>query len=499
MQEHGVSIGVHAYRQLKTEKEWRIGGRIGLPIKVIKVEDDRSCCVDSATDNASTANCIIDCRQEYMETNGTSASTICSYRLDYLASLLLPNGQPMVVFGDGTSANPTKIAGRVIDETFFAVYGAANSSNVTGYDLTCNPPLGKQTIQPNAPVYLMRQSSGAMPFDPIFNPISAAGATGNFILRHGCGTNLPANGNVGADNDRYRFVNANNYAAALATDPVEQAKWFVIPVAAADAYKIPELTHEIFNIISYVVQKQGNGDISADNALGFFAQKGIDLTQSQHVVGAGDLELSFYGGRYWEKSYCNGFIGCRLPTGKEHDNPQQVYLQTPGHNGHFELLFGVDGGVQTNNICSFVFDAAYHYVLKHTERRATPFAGSTIRNIGAAIDADVSWGWVQANAGLTIFHPQDADLGCTLGYEFYAKQKDSVCLCAKTATDLLGGTYALDKTLLEKNTNTQTHKVRGTGFYKIGYAECIFGASYIFAGKHAMKETSWHIGINVNF
>lgn len=501
-----VSIGLHAYRDLKTEKRWRLGGRIGLPIKSIRIQNDNTCCT-SFTAGAGgssvpsiTSNSVIDCRQEFNASNGATPSDICAYRLDYLASLQMPNGQPLVVFGDGTEDNPTQIAGRVVDDYFFEKY-QLNTNTLGGYSDALNcvvPPSGSA---PNAPVYLMRQSTGAMPFDPIFSPSSQAGVNGNYILTGECAKGfLPADGNAGADGDRYRFDNSINYKANLGADPAAQAQWFVIPVASSNSYKVPELTDEIFNVIEYVT-RQGNGTLnpSEEETLQFFANRGIFLSQSENIVGAGDLEIDIYGGRYWEKSYINGYLGFRLPTGKEMDYTGQVYFQSPGHNGHFELMVAIDGGVQFNNIIAFQGDAGYHAVLRHTERRAAPFQGATIRNIGPTIDADVSWGWFQLNAGFTLFHPQDPDLGCTLGYEFYAKQKDSVHLCATTATDLLGGTYPVCAELLEQNTNTQTNKIRGTCFYKIGYAEFIGGAYYTFAGKHAMKEVGWHVGLNVNF
>jgi len=476
-----------------------------LPIKSIRIQNDNTCCTSLVPGNGSgsssvTSGSVIDCRQEFNQSNGATPSTICSYRLDYLAGLKLPNGNDMVKFGNGT--NPTMIAGKVVDDSFTTAY-ATNINLIAGYSNSadCKPAVGSVGLSsPNAPVYLMRQSSGAMPYDPTFVPSSVGGQTGNYILANACAAPLPQDGNVGADGDRYRFINGTDYTS-LADDPTEQAKWFVIPVASSNSYKLPELTDEIFNVIEYVARTDSGtaGSSSSDSALQFFADKGIFLSQSQNIVGAGDLELYIYGGRYWDTSYINGYFGFRLPTGKEMDDIGQVYFQAPGHNGHFELMLAVDGGVQFNNIIAFQGDAGYHAVLRHTERRAAPFQGATIRNIGPTIDADVSWGWFQLNAGFTLFHPQDPDLGCTLGYEFYAKQKDSVHLCATTATDLLGGTYALNAALLEKYTNTQTNKIRGTCFYKIGYAEFIGGAYYTFAGKHAMREVGWHLGLNINF
>jgi len=491
-EEHGISLGVHAYKELGAGRNWRMGGRIGLPIKVIKVEEDRSCGFER-NDNDIMSECVVTCRQEITAENVLNTSEVCAYRLDFLSTLKLPNGVPMVQYGDGTMANPTKIADILADSSILTQPNLISQ----GFD-DCS----LRSHGPNAPVYLMRQSTGCMPFNPI-NPFLASTVDpkeDNFILQNTCAADLPKDGNVGANNDRYRFLNTNNYQNGnISNDLEEQSKWFVIPVPGEGSKGINTITEEMFNVISYVVQKHNLDSTTIEGSTEFFDKRGVDLCPSKRVVGAGDLETQIYGGRYWEKGYINGSTGFRFPTGKEHDDPKCVYFQPTGHNGHFEMMFGIDGGWHPNHWFAFGLDASYHHVFEHTERRAAPFAGAKIRNIGPSVDADVKWGWYLANAMATFYHPKDSNLGCTLGYEFYAKRKDSICLCQKEATDFLGENHKLDPKLLEENTNSQTHKVRGTGFYRIGYAEFMFGASYIFAGKHAMRETEWHLGLNVSF
>lgn len=492
-EESGVSIGVHAYHQLNEHPSVRIGGRIGMPIKVIKVEEDRSCGAERIDQSVLQEDLVVCYEEQATGAARIDTATLCAYRLDYLTTLKLPNGVPMVQYGDGTPANPTKIANVIADSSI-----QTSAPSATGFDFNCTA--GNQSNGPNAPMYLIRRSTGSMPFNPVVDINTVSSSNDNsFLLKNICAFDLPANGNATTDDQRFRFLNSNNYAASLANDLEEQSKWFVIPVPGTGAFTLNPISQEIINVIDYVVQKQGSKAALSEGGLLFLAGKGIDLCPSQRVVGAGDVEVQIYGGQYWDRSYMNAFTGFRLPVAKEHDNPKEVYFQSPGHNGHFEMMFGVDGGVVVNSWFAFTGDIAYHHVFSHTERRAAPFTGSTIRNIGPALDADVSWGWLQANAVGTFFHPKDTDLGCTLGYEFYAKLEDDISLCTNKATDLLGSDFALDGKLLEKNTNSQTHKVRGTGFYRIGYAEFMFGMSYILAGKNAMRESEWHIGMNVSF
>lgn len=100
---------------------------------------------------------------------------------------------------------------------------------------------------------------------------------------------------------------------------------------------------------------------------------------------------------------------------------------------------------------------------------------------------------------LNFFHPYNQDLGCTIGYELFAKRKDHVELCAKTALDLLCNLQDLDACILEEDTNAMTHKIRGEIFHRWNYCELFAGASQIVAGKNAMQESEVHLGIAIYF
>ena len=97
------------------------------------------------------------------------------------------------------------------------------------------------------------------------------------------------------------------------------------------------------------------------------------------------------------------------------------------------------------------------------------------------------------------FHPDNPNLGFTLGYELYAKQNDKVCFCEDTAVDFLDRTEKLDHCILECDTDTMTHKLRGEIFNRIGYFEIFGGGSWIVAGRNAMREGELHIGAMIYF
>jgi hypothetical protein len=159
----------------------------------------------------------------------------------------------------------------------------------------------------------------------------------------------------------------------------------------------------------------------------------------------------------------------------------------------------LQGGGRPTEWLGITLDASYTYVFRANEKRAAAFAGATVLNIGTTVNAEVHWSYVMAHLDLTFFHPRNRDLGWSVGYEFYDKQKDKIRYCQTTAIDCLGREESINECLAASLSNTQTHKFRCEFFDRIGFAEFFAGASQIFAGKFAMKESEWHIGVAVFF
>ncbi len=501
--ERGVVLALNGYRFLGCDNSWFVGGRIALPIKVIEVNQRRSCGVEEIKDTFGDA--IVTMQQQLYgpgpEDDGGPAGavdsrTVRAYRLDLLSVLQLPDGTPMVQYG--TAGTNTRIAGQDI-----TINTEQNIGGGTGL---------------RAPMYAYRQNSGVVPLPsqglmafeiggqpPQEQGLMIAQDAGN---PPGTASNglLNAAGSNGVNGDFLAFgglpnpvhpTSQVNYAGGLGADRDAQAQLFIVPVgASSNAATFEPIGLVVQNTIDYVLERLFLED---ETALDFFAERGIDFCTSDCSTGAGDTFIEIYGGKWCECWFVDGLLGFRLPTGTNYDDPKRIYEQTTGNNGHFATKLGVEGGYQPCDWLGIKGDFFWRHNFRATEKRAAAFRGATVRNIGPCIDAQVQWDDFQAHADFTFFSPKCPTLGWDFGYEFYAKTKDDVCFCRSTAVDFIGNTQQLDPCLLENDTNTQSHKVRGEIFNQWGCFQVFLGGSYIIAGKNVMKETEWHIGMKAYF
>lgn len=555
--EMGVVLGADFEKRFKDDK-WRIGLRASLPIKKIEVakssfgncaeepeeglknvvvyqeENIRAASVIDNDGNGGSAG--VGTTQEPGDvgdgTNRFNVQTAYAYRLDFLSSLQNTDGRPLVIYDDGTGV--TRIAGIQVSRPT----GADEVTEVPILLARRNdgklPRIGLNSNAAGNPVVITGANpAAALPTDVNGNAIPLGSAEVKpssaqtdpryeVFLLHNLGNNtteLAANGQNGAEatilnstfydlnlggqanrpdagnQDRLRFVSATDYAGGLATDRAEQAKLFVTPRAGCG--NIDRNARAIQNVVDNILEgleRSGNNSATA-----FFEDCNILLCQGEHVFGAGDLDIDFFVGPWRDTWYMNMLLGARFPTGKEHKDPGRVLFQPTGNNDHFELKLAVEGGWRPTDWFALKADASYSHAFKHKEKKAAAFTGATVKNIGPAVDADVSWGYFTGHFDLNFFHPDNPNLGFNIGYELWAKRDDNVKFCAETAVDCLGKTNTLDKCILEKNTNSMSHKVRGEVFHRHNFSEFYVGASHIFAGRQVMKETEWHIGMVINF
>ena len=240
----------------------------------------------------------------------------------------------------------------------------------------------------------------------------------------------------------------------------------------------------------------------AEPASKFFADHCIGLAAHERVVGVGDLGTEVYGGvGHYDDWFVDGIFGLQFPTGKRQKNSDQIYLKPTGNNGHTEVRLELDAGWQPRPWFAFEIRPAFFHAFKRSEKRAAPFTGATIVNIGPEIDVDVSWSYFVLRADFSFFHPHNRDLGFSIGYELFAKGKDHVSLdCQTTATDLLGRPdQPLSACNYEKNTNSLSNKLRGEIFHRWNYFEIFGGGTQMVSGRNIMKETQGHIGLAIYF
>jgi hypothetical protein len=197
-----------------------------------------------------------------------------------------------------------------------------------------------------------------------------------------------------------------------------------------------------------------------------------------------------------------------------------VYKTPTGNNGHYELELGAMAWWKPICCIALKGDASYHWVLGRTERVAAAFKGATVKNINPIIGADISWHYFIGHLDLTFIHPENPGLGVDIGYEFYWKNKDNICFkklcfiseCEKndgcipfgttdgvTATDFFGNSEPLSPCVLSEFTNRISNKLRIEFFHHWNFADLYMGWSQVFYGKNIMRETSYYLGMSINF
>lgn len=471
--EKGLFLGLHMYHEIGEERNWRIGMRWSVPLKVVEVEQSRSCGTERFEESLADVRAL---REEWIDEENVDSfvrviRTTWAYRLDFLSSLQL-NGTPLVVFGNG-AGTPTKVAGITI-----------SSDDPTS-------PLDR------TPAFALGRTDGTIPDQTITfygADDSQAGA-------------LPANGTIANNERRYFAKTGQDYAANLANDRDAQSKIFITPVSVGDddPNNNPDNRRgnlilgadTILNVVEHVLNGlEATGHNSAEQ---FFKDNCLYLCRSYREFGPGDLDIDAYGGYHDDEKYADLLVGLRVPTGKRNQDVRNMLSQPLGNNGHLELEVGTMLGWSPIEWFGWTADAYFAHAFKREEKRAAPFKGATVRNIGSAIDVETTWNYVVAHTDITFFHPKTRNTGLSLGYEFYNKFRDKVSLCRLETCDLLGETHELDPSILECNSDMRSHKIRGGVFHRCGYGEIFLGASQVFSGDRAMKETEWHIGFDIYF
>ena len=458
--EKGATIGVDLQCCFCGEC-YVFGVRVALPYKYIKVNASSICEED-------LKDVIRDCAFEDFNCfvpKGTCTGILedgdFAYRLDFLATI--------TEYSSLASPNPTKIGGNNVGDP--------------------NPV--------NTPIYLIKRS------DATFPPAVQVTGANPGVLALGkvpsqVSGQLAVDGS-GIDDAAYHFGGGNiDYLDNVGVNRDEQRTLFVVPQMLVNGGGQAELTPGAKtvkkSIIELVESVLGKG-----TAVEFLARNcRINLKDDEHTSGLGDIWTQFYGGYKGENVLLYTFFGVTFPTGVVVNDARRVYKVPTGNNGHFAIEFGAEASLMMG-LFGLLLEGSFNHVLSDTETKAAPFAGSTVRNIGPNIDADVDWNYWVLRADLALFHPSCAGFGALFGYELFSKSKDSVVLSADTAIDCFGTVRTLDATILEEGTDSLAHKIRGEIFYSSQLFRTFFGASYVFSGRSVMSEVEAHIGVIATF
>ncbi len=237
--------------------------------------------------------------------------------------------------------------------------------------------------------------------------------------------------------------------------------------------------------------------------------KGFEF-ETQRRTGLGDIDLDFF----YEHNFLNEWItelmiGLRLPTGSNDDYSGNAYNAHLGNGEHFEIKIGGMAAWQPIDWMNLKLDTYVSFALEATEQRCAVFEGSSIKNIGPKVDADVDWAYFVARLDATFFHPKTKDISGTVGYELYWKGEDNIHFKQTEMTPFYGPSFSdpnnlllssLSNSLAEANTEAVSHKFRGEISVQINeWTDLLVGGSFVFAGKNVPREFDAHGGFNIKF
>jgi hypothetical protein len=483
--EKGAWLGARGEFRVGPENKWALGFRASLPFKEIEVVQHYDFGVDAGNGIETGLTNVYKETILAVDANRANNQVDYAYRLDFLSALIRPsftNPTPMIQFGAGAAPDVTEVGGTFV----------GSNTNTAG--------VGSQP-----PAYVIKSASGALP-TPQQLPL-ASGVYAFAKQQSQVSGSLPANG-AGVDGSTYYFDAASNYAAALGTSRATQATLFLVPrmynssndSATGQPATLTAGANAIRNAIEELL---GQFNIAnADSAVSFLATNcGIDLSRYERVIGIGDLNTEFYFGYGPEdkKWYTNGVVGVLFPTAKNDSNPNRVYYQPTGNHKHVEAKIGLEAGYRCCRYFALNGDLFYSHAFKKEETRAAPFVGATVTNIGAPVKMDISWDAFLGHIDATLFNPYNSDLVFSVGYEGYFKRKDKIQLSTSTTTDCLGTMQPLDARILERNSDTLSHKIRAEVSHRVSYFEFTLAGSHVVAGRNVMQETEAHIGTAIYF
>jgi len=460
--ERGANMGIDFARYVGRDDRWHVGGRINIPFKIIEIEQDGSA--------EETLDDVVVTRIISADVGVVPNNIDYAYRFDFLSTLVFNSTLvpvlpvPIVRYNVPPAADPG-----TIDITGKRVTGTSAS----------------ETLQ--VPVaYVTKSDCGGLPAVPFRKAASeVAGALG-------------ADGQ-GDNGSTYFFQTGVDYVNNLRNDRLAQSQLFLVPRAITPGGNITTDAATIQTNIRALIDADL---LISEPASEFFLNNDINIFADERIVGIGDLATEFYFGRGdYDNWFVDGIFGLTFPTAKKQPTSNRVYYKPTGNNGHVEVKLEVDGGWKPRSWFAFEIRPAFSHAFRRTEKRAAPFEGATVINLGPEIEADVSWSYFVLRTDFSFFHPHNPDLGFVLGYELFVKGHDHVSIeCQKTATNLLGQPdQPLSACNLERNTNSLSNKLRGEIFYRCHYFEVFGGGTQIVSGRNVMKETQGHLGLAIYF
>ncbi len=468
--ETGAHIGVDFAKYLGENDRFHVGARTYIPYKIIEIEQDTSIQLEETLDDVFITRIV------KLNEGPTPNQVEYALRYDFLSTLVF-----------NTVTTPSAI---VQPQPVVVYNNPAGQVSVTGVQISAPTSAGDGVDTDIPAAYFTKSDAGTTPIPPFRKLPSQAGQP------------LGPDGQ-GINGQSYFMQTGVDYAGQLQNDRDAQTTLFLVPRSNVDG----TITANAQTILTNVRQIVNDDLAISEPASTFFLNNGINLLAHECIRGVGDLFAEVYGGiGHYDDWFVDGIFGVQFPTAKRQEHAKQIFYQTLGNNGHVEIKLALDGGWRPREWFAFEIRPSFFHACKRSERRAAPFLGATVANIGPEIDVNVSWNYFVLRTDFSFFHPHNPDLGFVLGYELFAKGNDRVsfgsCIPCdnETATDLLGRpNQPLSLAIYEHGTNSLTNKLRGQIFYRCHYFEVFGGGTQIVSGRHAMKESEGHIGLAIYF
>jgi hypothetical protein len=516
--ESGVNLGAR-FEYPVCKNKGRIGLRTNIPLRSIELERE------NISDNQSDPNeDYILSRTIKLETGIQSDNTagnldvdktVTAYSFDLLYRLfqnaartqaVQPGNNSFIVFGEQLAAP----AGGFIDAgQMTANLGSPNAAVIFKKSGTGSPG------QPNEP------TGPRLPEHWAFNNGDQTAASAADVAHGGSFAQVSVT-SIGQPEVPY-----DNYAGPAFTQNVYFFKnGGAAPNNVDYSAQEDNLATNLKNNGWLILGHQANGDLSAgatnikngiEDALKLYEENPYEWLwthgefelETQRRTGLGDIDLDlFYEHRFSNSFVAEGFVGLRFPTGENDDysgNPYNVHL---GNGEHWEIKLGGLVAAKPVYWMNLKLDTYFSFVLEGSETRSAVFEGSSVKNIGPAVDADVSWQYFVMRLDGNFFHPRTENVSATLGYELYLKTKDDIDFKQTTATPFYGDHYNgtdslaanLSGSLAAANTQAVGHKIRAELRAVLSDWVSLFGGgSFVFAGKNVPRDSDLHCGLSVKF
>lgn len=488
-------FGANFETRVGCNDQWGIGLRARVPFRSIKLTLDSCCALEDITDVDQLARQQneLDFDANYDGANALTTrdqvDNSFAYRMDLVSLLHLnlntsdPSDLIMNFHNTNKPGDPITIGDVDLDQASHPVHVIDRAN-------------GTAPLYPEVPFFALRSTANV----DGGNIGSVNGNADNTAAHPSPLPFLAANGSGLANNARARFNAATDYTA-LGANLVNQSRLWLVPTldGLSPDLNLLQAARDVQTTINNALDQVRNGT----SAVNFLLSNSLSFdTARRNGIGDFDTELyARYDGCLCDGAwFAEGIFGVRWPTDKQISNPGQLLLVPTGNDHHYEIKLGGYLGWQPCEWFAVKADAWYFWALRHRERLNAPFAGATVANIGPALCGDVSWQYFIGDVDFTFLIPCACDyIGFDVGYQAWVKRKDHVRFDVTSATDFFGVTQPLNPCLLERRTKRVAHTVKAEIFKQCCNWQLFAGWNHTFAGKNALNDTDWYLGLVVYF